>query len=354
MRSLVSLSLLVAMLVPAPAAADVSGPEIVGFLNAQRAAHGIPAQIVEDPALSDGCAKHNAYNARNDTLTHEEDPAAPGYTAEGAQAGRTSVLYSGGGPWSAATNPFETAPIHLHQLLAPRTDRMGASENDGYGCATTFASRNRPAPAAAVTYTYPGDGARGWPAAQTAAEFPYTPGERAGIPAGATTGPYLYVMFDGPDLGGFEPASGARATLRGPGGPVDVAVVDNTTSGLESFLPTGAEVIPREPLAPATRYAATVQATVDGRGFRHAWSFTTADGPKPYAAKVRRRGKHIEITVTALRDLVVLAKVAGRKERARVAAGERFAERFDAPKKKTPVKVAITVAGGRFVVVAKK
>jgi hypothetical protein len=276
----------------APARADVSGPDIVAFLNAQRAAQGIPAGIVEDPALSDGCAKHDNYGALNHTLVHDETMGNPGYTTEGKQAAQTSVLYSGGGPWSATKNPFETAPIHLHQLLAPRIDRMGAAETQGYGCATTLASRNRPAPPADITYTYPGAGATGWTTAQTAFEGPYTPGERVGIPAGTETGPYLYVSFDGPDLTPIDTATATAATLTGPAGPVDVAVVDNTTSGLTNYLPTGMELIPRAPLAPGTTYTSTVAATVTtqggggpARGFSHTWSFTTS-GIRPNTVKI--------------------------------------------------------------------
>lgn len=270
------------------ASADVSGPEIVQFLSAQRSANGIPAPIAHDPVLSDGCAKHDRYGAANGVLTHGEDPSKPGYTAEGDQAGKTSVLYAGSEPWSASRNPFETAPIHLHQLLAPRIDRMGAAEVSGYGCATTLASRNRAAPPADVSYTYPGDGATGWPPAQTAAEGPYTPGERVGIPRGATTGPYLYVMFDGPGLSVFAAARATGASLTGPDGPVSVVSVDNTTSGLEGYLPTGMEVIPRAPLRAGATYRASVTASVSDSGvpartFTRTWTFTTGKAPNRVA-----------------------------------------------------------------------
>jgi len=270
------------------ASADVSGPDIVQFLNVQRAANGIPAPITHDPVLSDGCAKHDRYGAINGVLTHGEDQSKPGYTAEGDQAGKTSVLYAGGAPWSAARNPFENAPIHLHQLLAPRIDRMGAAEVSGYGCATTLASRNRAAPPADVTYSYPGDGATAWPPAQTAFEGPYTPGERVGIPQGTTTGPYLYVMFDGPGLSVFATARATAASLTGPEGPVSVVTVDNTTSGLQGYLPTGMEVIPRTPLRAGAAYRASVTASVSDSGvpartFTRTWTFTTGKAPNSVA-----------------------------------------------------------------------
>lgn len=291
----------------APARADVSGPDIVSFLNAQRAANGIPAGIVEDPALSDGCAKHDNYGAVNHVLVHDEVMGNPGYTAEGRQAAQTSVLYAGAGPWTATRNPFETAPIHLHQLLAPRLDRMGAAETQGYGCATTLASRNRPAPAADMTYTYPGNGAIDWVTAQTAAEGPYTPGEKVGIPAGTRTGPYLYVSFDGPDLTPFDTAHATAATLTGPSGPVDVAVADNTTAGLTSYLPTGMELIPRAPLAQGMTYTASVTADVTTHGggptrsFSYTWSFTTI-GIRDNAVEitgVASTGRTVAVTVAS-------------------------------------------------------
>lgn len=306
MRRLLLLVVALGLVVAPTASADVSGPEIVSFLNTQRAAQGIPAGIAEDPARSDGCARHNAYGAQNDVLTHGEDPGRPGYTPEGDQAAQQAVLYQGE-TWTAARNPFEEAPIHLHQLLAPRLDRLGASENQGYGCATTLASRERPAPAADVTYTYPGDGATGWPAAQTARERPFTPGEQVGIPEGTKTGPYLYVMFDGPDLSVSDDATATGATLTGPDGPVPVAVVDNDTLGAGYYLPTGLEMIPRAPLAPLTTYTAQVTADVStlggsgpARSFAHTWSFTTR--ARDNAVSIQRiatSGRHVGVEATS-------------------------------------------------------
>src|SRR6266540_3125830 len=223
----------------APARADVDGPALVSYLNAQRQANGVPAGIVEDPALSDGCAQHVAYIAANGgVLTHDESESAPGYTPEGAAAAQNSVLYKGS-RWTATANPFEEAPIHLHQLLAPRLDRSGGAERNTLGCLQTLASRNRPAPVRNVTYTYPGNGRSGWPTQQTAREGPYTPGEKLGLAKGTTTGPYLYAMFDGPNLTPFSEAHVTSATLSGPAGPVELLVADNRTPGLGGYLPPG-------------------------------------------------------------------------------------------------------------------
>lgn len=270
---------LVAVAFPALATADVDGPQLVGYVNTMRDAHGIPAGVTEHPPSSLGCSMHNRYSALNDVLTHNEDPTAPGYSEAGAAAGAKGVLYRGM-HWTAQSNPFEHAPIHLHKLLAPRLDAMGAAESHGYGCATVGA-QNRRAPARNVTYTYPADGMTGWQEGEVAEELPFTPGELIGIRPGTPTGPYLYVLFDGPGVATTDSAKVTSASLTGPGGAVPVAAVDNTTPGLEGYLPVGAQIIPRDRLAPGTTYTARITAVVSGMRFRHRWSFTTRGGPPP-------------------------------------------------------------------------
>jgi hypothetical protein len=395
-RSLAAATAAVALLLSAsPASADVSGSDIVSFMNAQRAANGIPAGITHDPARSEGCRLHNIYGAMNNELTHEEVAGRPGYTEAGKQAGLSSVLYQGD-HWTSTSNPFETAPIHLHQLFAPRIDAMGGAENDGFGCATTQGNQNRPEPPANVTYTYPGNGATGWRTSEVANEEPFTPGERVGIPRGARTGPYLYVMFDGPGFFGGESASGTTATLTEPGGPVDIVVVDNKTPGLEGYIPLGAEIIPRQALKAGTTYTATVNSTVSNefapqnpaRPFTYTWSFMTAgtsggggggdtggggdgtggggDGtgggggaPVPYSATVpttAKRGKAFKITIGAPGEFAVAYTVkSGRKtlknyKKKSFAAGTRKTFSIKVPsrysKKGKKVKLALKVTTG--------
>lgn len=269
---------------PALAAADAGGPELVGYVNAMRAANAIPAGIKENPLATLACVNHNRYGILNDVLTHHEDPTAPGFTDAGAAAGAHAVIYRRM-QWSAADSPFEHAPMHLHQLLSPRLDEMGAAETAGFGCATV-ASHNRRPPSHNVTYTYPGDGATGWREGEVADELPFTPGEFVGIAPDTPTGPYLYVLFDGPGIATTDVAKVVRAHLLGPVGPVPIAIVDNTTRGLQGYLPVGAELIPRAQLAPGTTYTAKVVATVGGQRFKHQWSFTTDGAPLASATSV--------------------------------------------------------------------
>jgi hypothetical protein len=264
--------------------------------------------------------------ANGGALVHIEEPGRPGYTAEGQRAAANSVL-SKGASWNRS-NPWENAPIHLHQLLAPRLDAMGIADRHGYVCATTLLSRNRPAPTANVVYTYPAGGAR-HRFRETAAEQPYTPGERVGIPAGARTGPYLYVSADGPALTPFSQARITGASLAGPAGAVQLKVVDNFTSGLAGFIPTGGQLIPVAPLGPGTAYTAAVSMDVFPTGgagaipFSHRWSFTTTSlRPGLRAARYLRRGRLLSVTVRTRRRArgrvsLRVRRCAGRARRAR-------------------------------------
>jgi hypothetical protein len=246
--------------------------------------------------------------ANGGALTHDEQIGRPGYTAQGRFAGLNSVL-ARDVAWDAA-NPWETAPIHLHQLLSPRLDAMGIADRDRYVCATTLLSRGRPAPASNVVYTYPGDSTR-HRFEETAVESPYTPGERVGIAKGTRTGPYLYLMADGPDIDPFGQARIMSASLTGPDGPVALRFVDNFTPGLTNYIPVGGQLIPLRPLAPSTEYTAGAALSVTRSGggspivVSRQWSFTTLEGragtPGLRLLALSRRGRRVKLTVTTRR-----------------------------------------------------
>jgi hypothetical protein len=300
--------------VATPARAAATAAQVIAALNAQRQAHGIPGGIVENAQWSAGCDKHITYMQRNGGgLTHDEASGRPGYTPEGAEAGGSSVL-ARGDSWSEG-NPWETAPIHLHQLLGPRLNETGVADRDGYVCVSTWPGYQRPAPASWLTYTYPGPGTAGHRFEETASESPFTPGERVGIPQGTMTGPYLYVMFDGPFAS--AKATAGAATLTGPSGAVDLAVVDNTTSGAGSYLPPGIELIPRRPLRPRTTYTASIRATLEAQTaagtvqqpVSHAWTFTTGARPNDVTvqlARNHRRPSSAELSVHSLAPNLVV------------------------------------------------
>jgi hypothetical protein len=276
MRNLRSISSAIALLgffsllLAAPATA-ATGAEIVSYVNAQRAANGIPAGITERPDWSQSCADHNRYMDQNGGVTHDEDPSAPGYSKTGAWAGQNSIL-TDVGDWTPAENPFETAPIHLAQLLGPDLAEMGAEQFDGYTCATTYPGYSRSAPAAATGYSYPGNGAAGVAASEVAAEAPFTPGELVGLPAGTETGPYLMAFLDGPAK--VNSATVTAAALTGPDGAVAIESIGSDNSEIAPYVPAPmAFLIPRAPLADGT-YHASVSFTYSKKTTPVAFSFT--------------------------------------------------------------------------------
>lgn len=273
-----SLAALVGTMLALASPASAGTPaDAIARLNAQRAANGIPAGIVERPDWSDACARHNDYRRQNGTMGHDEDPARPSYSPEGAWAGQNSVLASGS-DWNAA-NPWENAPIHLGQVLSPRLAQMGVDDSGGYVCATTFPGMTRAPAGKAGVSTYPGDGREEVPYAQNASESPFVPGDFVGLPQGTTTGPNLLVLVDGP----WSSASACitSASVTGPDGPVEVRWVDNQTNGIGPYLATGGVVIPTQPLRSSTAYTTSVTLAVGQTTVSHSWSFTTASGPAP-------------------------------------------------------------------------
>jgi hypothetical protein len=264
--------------------------QAIRALNEQRTANGVPADIVEDGRWSDGCRLHMSYLRLNRlSLTHDEDPALPGYTELGAEAGHGSVLTD-----EAFTapdrNPWEDAPIHLMQLLGPALSVTGYSD----GCMWTFPGYQRPAPAAPTLYTYPGPGTRTIYPVQTVSEWPFAPGDFVGLPQGTKTGPHLYALGFGVQRGQITAAS-----LTGPGGSVAVRTVDNSTSSARGdigiLLPPGGILIPVRPLKSARWYTASVTfAEFGGRTLVHGWSFRTAAraSRRPYV-RLRFFGRRI-------------------------------------------------------------
>lgn len=272
------------MLAPASSAA-ISSAQAIGWLNAQRAANGIPAGITDNPAWDTGCAHHIHWEELNPNAAkpHIETPGTPGYTTDGAFAGGNAVL-AGGAEWAwdstvpwGVGNPWEGAPIHLMQALSPDLQSTGWADDGIDACMVTWAGYTRPAPASPTLVTYPGDGTSWVYSSENAGDWPLVPGDFVGLPSGTITGPYLYVLGYGTGRGSITAAS-----LTGPSGPLAVRTVDNdtatSTQDLGSYLPEGGIIIPVQPLTPQASYTATVTFTPDSGGpaLSHTWTFRTA------------------------------------------------------------------------------
>jgi cysteine-rich secretory family protein len=274
------LALLLAMPVAASAVTD---NRATANLNRQRVSNGIPAVQLK-PRLSDGCRKHNRYMDLNHELTHFESSGRPGYTAAGAEAGKASILAFGTPPWvTPGRNPWETAPIHLTQLLDPTMKVFGYDEFEHYACGYTLAFPRRATPPRLRAYTYPGPGTviyRG----ERAVELPKTPGQLAGLPAGKLTGPYIYLLLDGPDRGDIDIVQVVEATLKTAAGRrVAIKSVGSAHQNLGGgygefrlYVPPSAFIIPVNALAPNGRYTVHVILRAGGLRIERNWGFRTS------------------------------------------------------------------------------
>lgn len=287
-----------ATFVAAPAArADLVGAEIVHLLSLQREANGIPGDLLERSDWSAACAAHNYYEAQTGEFGHSEDPSSPFYSSEGRWAAENSVIAFGPG-WTNG-NPWEEAPIHLLQMLAPQMSETGAAESYGHNCMTTWPGYKRPSPAALTAYSYPGHGTSGVVPTERAAESPFIPGDFVGLPEGTATGRYLLAYLSGLPVG-FTDASKvtATATLSNAAGPVDLRVIDSTSSDIGTYMPRpSAFLIPVQPLAPSTAYRASVKWMLAGATlFEQDFSFTTGtdpgQGPAPSAKRRAACGRY--------------------------------------------------------------
>ena len=287
MRRLLAIVSFAALLAALPAVAQAAtAQQTLDELNAQRAANGLPTGLTLNSTWSNDCALHDHYMAVNNELTHAEDKTKPAYTTGGEFAGMNSVLSQGVG-WDHG-NPYESAPIHLDQLLAPRTVAIGTADAEGYSCTTTFpgwSTTDPPGLTRTTVYTYPGDNTQIY-SSEKADESPWTPGSLVGLPTDATTGPYLIVLVDAPGQDPTDnPATLSGATLTGPAGPVQVKTASGNTplpggGTLAGFLSPGGFIIPVDPLAGAATYHAHVDVTYAGQTVSHDWTFTTP-GAKP-------------------------------------------------------------------------
>jgi Carboxypeptidase regulatory-like domain len=252
----------------------------LGYLNAERTRWGLPARILENPVWSQACAAHDAYLHDNSVLEHPETEGRPGYSPGGDWGGAHSVLAEGSG-WVAQANPWEDAPIHLNQLMAPGLAEVGIDESSGYACVTTWPGIRNPPPGFGDVITYPGNGTSGLPPAERASESPFVPGQFVGIPRGTVAGRELFVYS----------AEGASveilsASLHSASGPAAVKWVDSTSPQVGPDL-AGAVIIPEHPLLANTTYSASV--TLAGNSLlgipqvSHQWSFSTgAANPSGY------------------------------------------------------------------------
>lgn len=303
-RSACLVTLTAALACAAPAEAT-SSEEAVQFLNQQRAANSIPANVTLDDYLTTGCRNHNHYMEQNG-LQHGEDPGKPGYTAEGSDYNNIGeVLAQGNVGWTAATNPWDAAPLHQTILFDPKTSTAGYDETGSFACMrlhSEFVQRATP-----TFYAYTSNtGRTDVPTSVTVqGEGPYAPQQAVGIDQGVPTGPQILFFTDQ-----FGAANHATAfSLKGPGGAeVEAKLVDSTTPPPpgESYKPfnSGGDLIPVHPLDPFTTYDVSVTWHDDNTGVEtpQTLSFKTAGfqrGLNLTLSKKLARGRKAKLSAPA-------------------------------------------------------
>lgn len=260
--------------VPAGAASAHTARDLQ-WLKGERARAGVPSGVVLNPRWAQECAAHNAYERANRVLSNSENPQATGASPGGAWAGLVSVLAQS--RWTSARDPWQSAPIHLMQLLTPSLSVIGIDDSGGLQCATTYPGLLRTPVANDVVTSYPAAGARDVPPREIAREAPFVPGQFVGIRAGRPAGRELFVYLNEAGQTGQAQVKVLRASLSEAGRPVALRWVDNTTPTVGRYL-TGAILIPVAPLRGRTTYRASVVVGDRSATLTHSWSFTTAPG----------------------------------------------------------------------------
>jgi hypothetical protein len=281
------------LLFAAPAAAATSATQAVDFLKQQRAANGIPADVALDSYRTTGCENHIGYMHQNG-LGHGEDPSKPGYTPQGADYTNSGeVLTQGIVGWTAGSNPWDRAPLHESLIFDPRVNTAGYAEDSEFACMRF--GFNFTAPAQPAFYAFTGDSGRAGVAFRevVAGEGPYAPQEAVGIPQGVPTGPNILFFTSGFGSSNHAVLYG----LTGPGGrAVNVKFVDSTTppppkGGSFQAFSTGGDMIPVDPLLPASSYTAKVLWHNDDSGANAPQSvtFTTAGQARTLALSLSKK-----------------------------------------------------------------
>jgi hypothetical protein len=255
----------------------LSPPEGLALLNAQRAANGIPGDLIENGLLSRGCVSWaTEYRPAKRQYPHTELPSQPGYTELGREAASMSDL-SGtpGGPvgtgigWTSATNTWMQAPIHESQLWNPESTAGWYGEGPSASCIGTTGTRAFPAPA---FFSLPGPGTTNVPTAVTVVEEPFTPEMGVGL-AGVGVGGIGSSTYLAPPILLWAPgtpgASLQGATLRtsaGVGVPIKVVTPSTPappspppfpTASTYGFYTHASFVIPTVKFRPRTTYVLT-------------------------------------------------------------------------------------------------
>jgi len=249
--------------------------------NLWRMMNGLPAVTV-DQELSLGCTKHCEYMELHG-FDHKEEEGKPGYTPEGAKAGRRSCL-SEMNPWTSVVMFYATF-YHRLPLIDPATRAIGIGASKRYSAMDGLTRREErawrypiiiPAP---NTFHHPTHFALEMPSPHPEdmkPGFPITMTFRSG--AITEVRARLWRKFSKKERkrkrkGDKREEGRVEVLVSWPGHPANPTRKDNRKSIC---------IIPREPLRPQGNYRVHVAYRLDGEPRDRTWVFRTGPaGPQP-------------------------------------------------------------------------
>jgi uncharacterized protein YkwD len=263
-------------------------------INSYRHTAGL-GTVTLDPDLSKGCEAHAQYLAQNaqgaalNSLSwYEEDPKLPGYSEEGAKAGRVAQVRILGDPPFLVIDQWMATLYHRTFLLDPDLKRAGlgyARDRRGRWVSVLDLTRGKGDEAVQI---YPVEDQKDVPLAYPGREVPDPTPQTKNIdqPGGYP----ITVTFPA-----GVPVKEVTASVRyGVRRELDLWV---STPEKPAFTPGHQRntvcVIAREPFQPATVYNVLVTARVGGQPWKRSWNFTTQDDDPPTADVARLAIKKI-------------------------------------------------------------
>ncbi len=277
---LVAVATIVAPLGAPEGSALPASADWLATLNHYRAMSGV-GPVIEVPEWSFGAVAHARYMVRTGSLTHDEDPANPWWSTEGAEAAKHGNVGVNSSATTTAREHLEAqlaAPFHAVSLLSPQLTRSGFGMFADAGASPwrsamvvdVWRGVDPTAPVPNTPILFPGNGAT-TALDRLAAE---TPDPRSYCGWSGTAGLPVLAMFP------VDPGP-AEATITGPNGPVEVCTLTaETTDGTARATLAGAKAVIVLPAARLPAGSFRVELTTADAG-SVGWNFTVDPTPPP-------------------------------------------------------------------------
>ncbi len=241
---------------------------LMADINAQRLLYGLTPRG-EDAALSAPLQKHCLYMVGTGVLAHPEEQSRPGYSADGHEAGMSSILSQGTAAGNVAEMMVATF-YHRQDVVRPDTLAFGVGYAGKFG---GIDGRRHLGGPQRWPIVIPHADAVGVPLRfQTEAPDPIAGDKEAGFPItvyfGAGGALLKEARLEALDKNGLRAVECYRFDAA-EGGSVDFNRFQNVVG-----------LIAKEPLAAATHYQVTMVVDIGGTPWNRTWRFATI-GAKP-------------------------------------------------------------------------